>query len=452
VYGVSDDFEMPQTQYAESDGLSIAYQVFGHGKQDLVIVPGVVSHLDADWEDPDHARMRRQLAQSFRVIVFDKRGQGLSDSFDGVSTLEERMDDVRAVMQAAGLSRAVVFAQSQGGAMAALFSATYPAMVERLVIYGGMPRFAQAPDYPHRPPLEQILKRVSEIWGKPVGAMLWAPSRADDSEYCDRFARYMRQVASPSAIRRLMTADAQIDVRAILPQIRQPTLVVHRRGDRTAPVGNGRYFADHIPGATYFEFPGDDHLPWIGDSDSIVDAIVHFAGVGPAVPAIESTDRFVTTTLFTDIVGSTELASKLGDAKWRDLLRDFHALGRRQLEPHRGREIDTAGDGLFAIFDGPARAIHCARAIAQEAKTLGIDVRAGLHTGEVEPSGDKVSGLGVHIGARVMALAGAGEVLVSSTTRDLVAGSGIEFEARGAHALKGVPGEWQIFQANAAAA
>jgi class 3 adenylate cyclase/pimeloyl-ACP methyl ester carboxylesterase len=447
---MTTDFPIPQTQYAESDGLSIAWQAFGNGTQNLVIVPGIVSHIDAGWEDPDQAYLWRRLAQSFRVIVFDKRGQGLSDSFDGVPTLEERMDDVRAVMQAADSPRALIFAQSQGGAMAALFTAAFPAMVERLVLYGAMARFTQAPDYPHRPTLDQILQRLNEIWGKPASAALWAPSRKDDKDYCERIARFQRQVASPGAIRRSMIADDQIDVRAILPQIRRPTLVVHRRGDRSVHVGNGRYFADHIPGAVYLEFPGDDHLPWIGDADSIVDAIVNFAGADQARAAPEATERFVTTVLFTDIVGSTELASKLGDGKWRDLLREFHALGRRQLEPQRGREIDTAGDGLFAIFDGPARAIRCATAIAREAKTLGVDVRAGLHTGEVEPSDDKVSGLAVHIGARVMALAGAGEVLVSSTTRDLVSGSGIEFEARGAHALKGVPGEWQIFRANPA--
>ena len=340
---MTTDFPIPQTQYAESDGLSIAWQAFGNGTQNLVIVPGIVSHIDAGWEDPDQTYLWRRLAQSFRVIVFDKRGQGLSDSFDGVPTLEERMDDVRAVMQAADSPRALIFAQSQGGAMAALFTAAFPAMVERLVLYGAMARFTQAPDYPHRPTLDQILQRLNEIWGKPASAGLWAPSRKDDKAYCERIARFQRQVASPGAIRRSMIADDQIDVRAILPQIRRPTLVVHRRGDRSVHVGNGRYFADHIPGAVYLEFPGDDHLPWIGDADSIVDAIVHFAGADRARAAPEASERFVTTALFTDIVGSTELASKLGDGKWRDLLREFHALGRRQLEPHRGREIDAAG-------------------------------------------------------------------------------------------------------------
>ena len=244
-----------------------------------------------------------------------------------------------------------------------------------------------------------------------------------------------------------MVADAQIDVRAILPQIRRPTLIVHRRGDRSCPVGNGRYFADHISGANYIELPGDDHLPWIGDANAIVDATIHFAGADLKHFAPDASERFVTTVLFTDIVGSTEVASKLGDVKWRDLLREFQLIGRRQLEPHRGREIDTAGDGLFAIFDGPARAVRCAKAIAQETKALGVDLRAGLHTGEVEPAGEKVSGMAVHIGARVMALAGPGEVLVSQTVRDLVSGSGLEFEDRGRHALKGVPGDWRLFSA-----
>lgn len=447
---MAGDFEIPQTLYAESDGLSIAYQVFGSGTQDLVIVPGIVSHLDGDWEDPDHARMWRRLAQSFRVIVFDKRGQGLSDRFEGVPTLEERMDDVRAVMQAAHSSRAVIFAHSEGGAMSALFTATYPAMVNRLVLFGSFARYSAAPDYPHRRTLEEMLEGIATAWGKPAYVARVAASRADDPEYCARAERLMRQVASPSAMKRMLIANNQIDVRAILPQIRRPTLVLQRRGDIANSCGNGRYLADHIPTAVYLEHPGTDHLWWIGDADAVVNAIVQFAGAEAAPPLADAKERFVTTVLFTDIVGSTELAVRLGDASWRDLLRKFYALGRRQLEAQRGREIDTAGDGLFAIFDGPARAIRCATAIAQESKTLGLDVRAGLHTGEVEPTGDKVSGMAVHIGARVMALAGAGEVLVSSTTRDLVSGSGIAFEARGTHALKGVPGEWQVFRANAA--
>jgi pimeloyl-ACP methyl ester carboxylesterase len=441
------DLPMPQTQYAESDGLSIAYQVFGSGAQDLVIVPGILSHAEVGWQEQGFAHVLKRLAQSFRVIVFDKRGQGLSDSFEGVPTLEQRMDDVRDVMQAAGSHKAVLFAWSEGGAMAALFTATYPTVVEKLVLYASMARFTKTPDYPHRPTLEQMLARIAAIWGKPDSAKLFAPSRANDAAFCELFARYQRQCSSPSAMLRLITANDQIDVRAILPQIRRPTLILHRRGDLAITCANGRYLADHVPNAEYLELPGADHWLGAGDTDAIVDAIARFAMTDSVRPPADVSERWLATVLFTDIIGSTEHATKLGDRAWRDLLQTFHAIGRRQLEALRGREIDSAGDGLFAVFDGPARAIRCAEAIGREAKAIGIDVRAGLHTGEVETTGEKVSGLAVHIGARVMALAGAGEVLVSSTVKDLVAGSGIAFEERGAHALKGVPGEWRLSRA-----
>jgi len=438
---------IPETRYAESDGLSIAYQVFGSGAQDLVVVPGIVSHLDASWQYEPLARMLRRFAQNFRVIVFDKRGQGLSDAFDGAPTLEERMDDVRAVMQAAASHKAVVVAWSEGGAMAALFTATYPAMVDKLILYGTMARFTQSHDYPHMPTLEQHMQAVARSWGKPISARGFAPSRANDAEFCEQLARYQRQSASPAAIRRLMAANDQIDVRPILPQVRRPTLILHRRGDRVVACANGRYLADHLPDAAYLELPGTDHLWSEGDSDSIVDAIARFAATDWVRPLADHAERWLATVLFTDIVGSTERAAQLGDRAWRDLLQQFHAIGRAQLEALRGREIDTAGDGLFATFDGPARAIRCAAAIGREARALGIDMRAGLHTGEVETTGEKVSGLAVHIGARVMALAGAGEVFVSSTVKDLVAGSGIAFEDRGAHELKGIPGEWRLSRA-----
>jgi pimeloyl-ACP methyl ester carboxylesterase len=435
-----------QTEYAQSDGVSIAYQVFGSGAHDLVVVPGIISHVEENWRLESYARMLRQLAQAFRVIVFDKRGQGLSDSMHGVPTLEERMDDVRAVMQAAGSPKAVLFASSEGGPMAALFTATYPALVERLIMYASMARFTKAPDYPHRSTLERMLQVVVDTWGTPKSAPMFAPSRADDATYCDAVARYQRQSASPGAIRRLLVANDQIDVRAILPQIRRPTLIVHRRGDHVVSCANGRYLADHVPDAVYLELPGADHMAPEGDSDAIVDAIQRFAAADWVRAPEQAAERWLATVLFTDIVGSTELAAKLGDRAWRDLLQQFHAIGRAQLEAFRGREIDTAGDGLFATFDGPARAIRCAAAMAGEVKALGFEIRAGLHTGEVETNGDKVSGLAVHIGARVMGLASAGEVMVSSTVKDLVAGSGISFEERGAHALKGVPGEWRVFR------
>ncbi len=441
------DLPIPETRYAETDGLSIAYQVFGSGAQDLVFIPGIISNLDANWQHDNYVRMMRRLAQHFRVICFDKRGQGMSDRFEGVPTLEQRMDDVRAVMQAAGSTRAVLFAYSEGGAMGALFTATYPAMVERLVLFAAMARFSRAADYPHSPTLEHMLKAVAGTWGTLVSPPMFAPSRAGDAEFCERIARYQRQTASPSAMRRLMMANDQIDVRAILPQVRRPTLVLQRRGDLIVRSGNGRYLADHIPDAVYLELPGADHLPAEGDMEAIVDAVGHFASSHWPRAAEVSAQRFLSTVLFTDIVGSTELAGQLGDRAWRDLLQRFHGLCRAQIEAFRGREIDTAGDGYFAIFDGPARAMRCAAAMVRGLQAIGIVIRAGLHTGEVESLGDKVSGMAVHIGARVMAKAGDGEVWVSSTARDLVAGSGISFEDCGTHALKGVPGEWSLHRA-----
>jgi len=444
---VSTDKPPPETRYTESDGLSIAYQVFGSGARDLVFIPGIISNLDANWQHDNYVRMMGLLAERFRVICFDKRGQGMSDRFEGVPTLEQRMDDVRAVMQAAGSQRAVVFAYSEGGAMGALFTATYPALVERLVLFATMARFSKAPDYPHSPTLAQMLKAVGDTWGTLASPPMFAPSRAGDADFCDRMARYQRQTASPSAMRRLMMANDQIDVRAILPQIRRPTLIIHRRGDLVIRCGNGRYLADHIPQAVYLELPGADHLPTEGDMEAIVDAVGHFAGTDGLREADAPAQRFLSTVLFTDIVGSTELAGRLGDRAWRDLLQRFHGFNRVQIEAFRGREIDTAGDGYFAIFDGPARAMRCADAMVRGLQAMGITIRAGLHTGEVESLGDKVSGMAVHIGARVMSKAGDGEVWVSSTARDLVAGSGIGFEDCGTHALKGVPGEWALHRA-----
>jgi pimeloyl-ACP methyl ester carboxylesterase/class 3 adenylate cyclase len=441
------ELPVPETRYAETDGLSIAYQVFGSGSQDLVFVPGIISHMEENWQYDNHVRMMRRLGQHFRVICFDKRGQGMSDRFDGVPTLEQRMDDVRAVMHAAGSNRAVLFAYSEGGAMGALFTATYPAKVERLVLFAAIARFSKAPDYPHSPTLARMLQAVADTWGTPASAPMFAPGRAGDADFCERVARYQRQTASPSAMRRLMMANDQIDVRAILPQVHRPTLVLQRRGDRVVRCGNGRYLADHIPDAVYLELPGADHLPTEGDMEAIIDAIDRFADATWVREVDTPSSRFLSTVLFTDIVDSTELAGQLGDRAWRDLLQRFHALCRAQIDAFRGREIDTAGDGFFAIFDGPARAMRCADAMVRGLQAIGITIRAGLHTGEVESLGDKVSGMAVHIGARVMSNAGDGQIWVSSTARDLVAGSGIGFEDRGTHALKAVPGEWSLHRA-----
>ncbi|MEP6969475.1 MAG: adenylate/guanylate cyclase domain-containing protein [Betaproteobacteria bacterium] len=437
---------MPQTRYVDAHGVSVAYQVFGAGARDLVMVPGIVSHLETGWEWPRLVRVMRQLAGAFRVIVFDKRGQGMSDSIEGVPTLEQRMDDVHAVMEAAGSRKAVLLAMSEGGAMAALFTATYPELVERLVLFASMARFTWAPDYPFSPTLAQHLKAVDRTWGTAQAGLGFAPSLSHEPHSYEFFARLARRTASPSAIKRLMMANDQIDVRAVLPQIRRPTLIMHRRGDRIVHCANGRYLADHITDATYLELPGADHVLPSDDADEVVAAVCRFAGADTAVETRRHADRWLATVLFTDIVGSTSMAERMGDRNWGALLQQFHAVGQRQLERHRGELVDTAGDGMFAVFDGPARAIHCASAITREVRDLGIDLRAGVHTGEVESAGDKVSGVAVHIGARVMAHAGSSEIIVSSTTKDLVAGSGLDFADRGLHALKGVSGEWRLFQ------
>jgi class 3 adenylate cyclase len=423
--------------------------VFGSGSQDLVVVPGTISHLEECWRAPDYVSLMRRLGQSFRVILFDKLGQGMSDRFEGVPTLERRMDDLRAVMHAVGSARAVLFALSEGGTVAALFTASFPALVERLVLYGTMARFTQAPDYPFMPPLDQMLLMLGKSWGTPASVRGFAPSRADDPVSAEYVARMQRLTASPSAMRKLVIANDQIDARFVLPQIRRPTLVIQRRGDLVVPVGNGRYLADHIPDAVYLETPGVDHFLYASPADDVVDALCRFAVDGwVREPSDAQAGRWLATVLFTDIVGSTDMAARLGDKAWSALLQKFHAVGRAQLAEHRGLLVDTAGDGLFATFDGPARAIRCAAALGAALQELGIGIRAGLHTGEVEAQGDKVSGMAVHIGARVMAHAGTGEVLVSGTTKDLVAGSGITFEARGSHALKGVPGEWALYRAS----
>jgi class 3 adenylate cyclase len=423
--------------------------VFGSGAQDLLVVPGIVSHLEANWQFEGYVRFMQQLAGRFRVIVFDKRGQGLSDRFEGVPTLEQRMDDVRAVMQAAGSRRAVIVATSEGGAMAALFTASYPVVVERLVLVAAMARFSRASDFPHMPPLGRMIQGVADHWGTPAAIPFFAPDRAGDAAFCEQGARYQRQTASPSAMRRLMLANGEIDVRSVLPQIRRPTLVIQRRGDRVVRCGNGRFLADHVPDAVYLELPGNDHMHFLGDATAIAEAVARFAAAESNPGSAAADGRFLATVLFTDIVGSTELAGRLGDRAWSELLQRFHAVCRARIAEFRGREIDTAGDGFFAAFDGPARAMRCAAGMVQSLQALGIAIRAGLHTGEVEATGDKVSGLAVHIGARIMALAGAGEVWASSTARDLVAGSGLAFDACGAHTLKGVDGEWALWRVRA---
>jgi class 3 adenylate cyclase len=433
-----------KTQYAKSGDLHIAYQVTGTGPLDLVFVPGFVSHLEYQWEHPESARFFERLSSFSRLIRFDKRGTGLSDRVGGIPTLEQRMDDVRAVMDAVGSERAALFGVSEGGPMSLLFAATYPERTSALVLYGSYARRAWAPDHPFGRTDEEmgrIIETMEREWGGPVGVEIWVPSMAGDERFRQWWANYLRLAGSPGTAVSVMRMNMEIDVRHVLPAVRVPTLVIHRTGDRLTRVEQGRYLAERIPAARLAELPGDDHVPFF-NSDQIIDEVEEFlTGTRHATEA----DRVLATVLFTDIVGSTERAAALGDRKWRDLLDGYYALARRELARFRGREIDTAGDGFFAAFDGPARAIRCAAALTAGVRSLGIEIRAGLHTGECEVIGQKVGGIVVHIGARVAGLAKPGEVLVSSTVKDLVAGSGLGFEERGAHTLKGVPGEWRLY-------
>ncbi len=432
----------PETRYAKSGEVNIAYQVVGDGPLDLVFVPGWISHLEVGWEEPSFARFLRRLASFSRLILFDKRGTGLSDrvSVMELPTLEQRMDDVRAVMDAAGSERAALFGVSEGGPMSVLFAATYPRRTSALILYGSMARRAEF--VPTDEQLQQISEALERTWGQAMDTGLWAPSRAHDQQFKEWLARLGRLGASPGAGAALIRMMMQMDVRHVLPAIRVPTLVIHRIGDRAVAIDLGRQLAQEIPGAKFVELPGDDHFPSAGDADAILDEIQEFlTGVRPA----PEPDRVLATVLFTDIVGSTQRAAELGDRRWRDLLDSYYALSRRELDHFRGREVKTMGDGFLATFDGPARGIRCASAISETVGQLGIAIRAGLHTGECEVMGEDIGGIAVHIGARVATEAAANEVLVSSTVKDLVAGSGIGFEDRGPHRLKGVPEEWRLF-------
>jgi class 3 adenylate cyclase/pimeloyl-ACP methyl ester carboxylesterase len=435
----------PETRYTRSGDVNIAYQVIGEGPLDLVYVMGWVTNLEAFWQEPSVARFFQRLASFSRLILFDKRGTGLSDRvpISELPTLEQRMDDVRAVMDAAGSERAALFGVSEGGPMCALFAATYPERTSALVLYGSYAKRLRDPDYPWAPTLgerQRWYELIERGWGGLVDIDTMAPNA--DRPFREWWARYLRMSASPGAALALGRMNAEIDIRGVLPSIRVPTLILHRTGDRDMDVGGARYMTGMIAGSRYVELPGDDHLPFVGDQDAILDEIEEFL-TGARHHA--DLDRVLATVLFTDIVGSTERAAALGDKRWRDLLESYNQVIREELERFRGREVDTAGDGFFATFDGPARAIRCACAMRSKLARLGIEIRAGLHTGECELVGDKVRGISVHIGSRVASLATPGEVLVSSTVKDLVAGSGLEFKDRGVHTLRGVPGEWRLF-------
>ena len=435
----------PATRYARSSDLFIAYTSEGIGPPNLVLTLGHFFHLEVAREWLPFARCVERIAAYSRVVLLDRRGTGLSDGMSHGTTVDDAMDDLRAVMDDAGLERAVLVGSAEGGPMCMLFAATFPERVSALVLIGTFARRLDAPDYPAGYSLvqhERILHAFEQRWGRaPVGIREFAPTRADDPAFRAWYARLQRYGASPGSALAWYRMCGEIDIRHVLPTIRVPTLVMHRADDMLVPVAHGRYLSRHIPAARYVELPGGGNFWFDDDGDAILAEIEEFVTGTRPTPAA---DRVLLTVLFTDIVGSTRLAVDLGDARWRDLLAAHHALVRRELARFRGREVKTMGDGFLATFDGPARAIRCAHAITEAVRALDVEVRAGLHTGECELVADDVGGIAVHIAARVAARAAANEVLVSSTVRDLVAGSGLRFADRGVHELQGVPGEWGI--------
>jgi len=436
---------MPETQFTKAGEVDIAYQVVGPvAELDLVFIPGWMSHLEVMWELPEFARFLDRLAAMGRLILFDKRGTGLSDRVAGVPTLEQRADDIAAVMAAAGSARAAILAWGEGAAISAMFAATHPNRVSALVLASLPVKVidGQWPTVPDPALMRELSAAVESGWGQASLVPLLAPSRAGDERFLSWYRRWERLSSTPSAAAANLRWAMEFDLRPVMSTIQAPTLIVHRTGNALFDLESQRAAVPLIPGAQWAELPGADDLPYVGDSGALLDVIQEFLTGGPA-PA--DSDRSLATVLFTDIVSSTEKADALGDRRWRDLLDEHHARIRRLLDRFGGREVDTAGDGFFVTFDGPTRAVRCACAIRDAVRDIGLEIRAGLHTGEVERRAAEVSGLAVHVGARVAARAQASEVLVTSTVRTLVLGSGISFVDRGLHLLKGIPDQWQLF-------
>jgi len=435
---------VPVTRYAPIGELSIAYQVVGDGPLDLVHIPSWITNVEENWNEPGYARFLQRLASFSRLILFDKRGTGLSDRGVGMPSLEQRIEDVLAVMTAVGSSRAALFGSTEGSAMAALFAATYPERTRALVMYGAYARRMKAVDYPWGPTEQERREFIDGLrrdWGGPAGLDMLARDAQHDPGFRSWWSGYLRRSSSPGAALALTRMNSEIDIRQVLPTIRVPTLVLHRRDDPLCPVEGGRYIASHIPGASYVEVSGRDHVPFAGDIDALLDPVEEFL---TGAPAPVETDRVLTTILVIDIVDSTTRAVALGDQRWRDLLAQFRSTVREQFTRFRGDERNVTGDGFVATFDGPARAINCAWAIIRLVRSLGLEARAGLHTGECALSGDQLDGIAVHVAARVSGFAGPSEIVVSGVVRDLVAGSNIPFTPRGRHTLRGIPGLWQL--------
>lgn len=436
-----NDFALPETRYALSGDVNIAYQVMGDGPVDIILVPGFISHIEFRHELPGYTAFLRHLSSFARVVSFDKRGQGLSDRVSDAPSLEQRMDDVRAIMDAIGSQRATLFGHSEGCAMSALFAATYPERVSRLILFGG---YVTRRDVI----LEELLEQRMKLWG--TGAMIKrvAPSLAADPNAVAQFAKFERLSASPGAVKSFTVLNSQIDVSSILPAVRVPTLVLHRQGDVQVPVELGRELAACIADARFIEYPGSDHIITTSNADAVLGDIEEFV-TGHREAASSDLERVLATVLFTDIVDSTRNAAAVGDQAWRRLLDSHDQLAIQTVEKHRGVLVKTTGDGILATFDGPGRAVRCALAFGSAAKQIGLPLRAGLHTGEIELRGRDIGGIAVHAAARVMAQCQPSEVLVSRVVTDLVAGAGLRFAERGSHELKGLPGRWDLFAATA---
>jgi class 3 adenylate cyclase/pimeloyl-ACP methyl ester carboxylesterase len=441
----------PEIRYAKSGDVHIAYQTFGHGRENIIIIPGFISHIEHVWDSPDQSRWLNHLANRVRVTLFDKRGTGLSDRLGQLPNLDQRMDDARAVMDAAEIARAAIMGVSEGGSLATLFAASHPQRCTALILYGTFARFSDW--FPTEQKFNAFLNYVDTAWGTGRSIAGFAPSKKGDPDFMRWWTRFERLGGSPSAVINLMRMNSEINIENILQSVLVPTLVLHRTQDPAVSIEAGRFLAAHIPNAKLLELDGPDHMHWIGDNAlQIADMILEFIGNPSTVArSTAGSQRMLATILFTDIVGSTLRASELGDVAWRELLQAHDATVRREIARFRGSEVKCTGDGFLILFDGPARAIHCGQAISEGTLPLGIKVRVGLHTGEVERTSTDVLGIAVHIAARVMDAAHPGEVMISRTVKDLVAGSGIKCEDAGEHTLKGIEEKWQLYKVREAA-